>query len=54
MLNLMVALKEMFGDHQSHDDLFSGDHECLNQISSKSIQFSLDQTGRPTDQHCRP
>lgn len=26
--DMMVALEEISGDHQSHKDLSSGDHEC--------------------------
>ncbi len=55
----MVALEEKSGDHQSHKDSPSGQHEYLHQIVWQSIQqllryFSLDQSGGPTDRHCHP
>ena len=34
--DLMIALDKKLGDHQSHCNSSSGDHECLYQILSQS------------------
>ncbi len=37
--DLLVALEERSGDHQSYYDSSSGDHECLDKIPSQFIQW---------------
>lgn len=55
IINLMVELEEMLGDHQSHlESASSGGRECLYNISWQLIQylpryFYLDRSGGKTD-----